>query len=134
VEDGNQFACLVLRLDFEDVFTAGLMDVISEGVQNQKWVVSDPDVGQNDEYTRAHDATDFYVADVAVVEDEDGSGNIDRNEVTHRTVKYADFWRTVATEGGVEETESYFVEVDEDAGRITMWKGNETGPSNIEVL
>ena len=145
-EDGQKYNMLLLVKDYEDGWSEGLDATIQEAQQTKRWIVhlEGPEDGlpegsaEDHEYFRMNDNERPVEATVGTIADDDNSGTLEANEITHRLATYWDFGREVPLPGGNSQTEFYFVEyekdMDGDVERVLMWKGTELNEAKIVVV
>jgi len=85
-----------------------------------------------DTYWRVNDLLEEWVADVAILSDEDQSGKVDVDEIKYSKLKYWDFWRETEDDGGSKILEFYIVEMDE-SGYFQFWLGHKIDASRVIV-
>jgi hypothetical protein len=86
------------------------------------------------EFTRAHDLTEPYHAEVTVLADEDHNKRIDRDEVKTAKLDYWDYCRDVPDAAGQPEKEYLFVEMDAGTGWFQIWRGKEIDPRKVSIM
>lgn len=96
--------------------------------------VDDESGGQVDAtFQRINDLNATHLADVAVITDENDDGKIEDSEVSRHVMKFWDYWRDIE-KYGVKEVEFLYVEMNDETGWFSIWKGREVNPEAINVF
>jgi hypothetical protein len=82
------------------------------------------------EYRRVEGVTEPLFFNVREAVDEDGSGKVSTNEIREYQVTYWDYYR----ENEHKEAEFIFVEMNNDTGYFTIWRGVEINRDTVKVL
>lgn len=128
---------MVLSLYDDLPYNEGLHDVVRDSTL--KFVVDDdmsdddPDNDIHEEFWRVNDVAASYTAKVSSLKDVDGSGKVDRHEVSRSEIEFWDYSRMTDIDG-VEAEEFLFVEMDTNSGWFQIWRGCEVNPERVDAI
>lgn len=88
--------------------------------------------GRTDEYWRVADVKIPHTAVVTTMQDDDGNGRVDANEVKTENVEFWDYSRLTQIEG-VQKEEFVFVEMNGENGWFQIWRGVQINPDSVRV-
>ena len=91
----------------------------------------DVDADGNDvTYYRVNDVLQPWQAQIATVEDGDGNGVVEKNEIDYHNIRYWDFWTQFEEDGN---TVVEWLIVEDCDNYITVWKGRSIDPQRVSV-
>jgi hypothetical protein len=74
-----------------------------------------------------------YTAEVKTLEDLDGNGQVDEDEISSQTVQFWDYHTELYDEANQPYVELLFVERANDTGFWQIWRGSEVDPDRVAV-
>jgi hypothetical protein len=92
--------------------------------------VDDDEKNIHEQFWRINDVKTSYVANVKLLEDLDGNGKVDRNEVKSLGVEFWDYQRKSSFDG-VDEIEYLLIEMNKVSGYFQLWRGKEISPYKV---
>jgi hypothetical protein len=124
---------VVLRLyyecGFQDAVKARLENAVNAGTGE-----FEIDWNGKRKYFRMGGLQTPYQADVKFLEDRDGNGRVDVDEVRTFGVQYWDYHTELLNEANQKYTEYLFVEKNTSDGWWQLWRGSEVIPDRVSVL
>tara|TARA_Y100000034_G_scaffold133174_1_gene197962 strand:+ start:1261 stop:1998 length:738 start_codon:yes stop_codon:yes gene_type:complete len=146
--DSGQTHCVLLlhtfdEFEYEEGFHKGILlgqmqdgnDWVDDPAFEGGFCVDDESDGEVDStFWRVNDVRGAHEATVKTVADTDGDGTAEIEEVKESQVIYWDYWRETKDEVGDTITDFVFVDMDEDTGYLTLWRGQEVDPNRVVVL
>jgi len=115
---------LVDELAFNKDFEA----VVRDGTGVFK--IDDDEKNIHEQFWRINDVKTSYLANVKLLEDLNGNGKVDRNEVKSLNVEFWDYQRKSDFDG-VEEVEYLLIEMNKTSGYFQLWRGKEISPYKV---
>lgn len=128
---GIPHQALLLSLEDDLAYDEGLHSVVKDTTKKFQ-ILQDGRVTA--EFTRLHDLSEPYHAEVTVLADENQNRRIDRDEVKTVRLDYWDYSRDVPDAAGQPRKEYLFVEMDTGDGWFQIWRGTEIDPNKVSVM
>lgn len=122
---------LLLTLEDDLAYDQGLHNVVKDTTKKFQ-ILQDGQVTA--EFTRLHDLSEPYHAEVTVLADDNQNHRIDRDEVKTVRLDYWDYARDVPDAAGQIRKEYLFVEMDTGDGWFQIWRGMEIDPNKVSVM
>ncbi len=134
---------LLEEFEYSEDFHKGLL--LGQIKKDGKWVddpsfeggfcIDEESDGEIDStYWRVNDAKGAHEATVQTIEDTDGDGLVEIEEVKESKILYWDFWREIKDEVGEPLTEFIFTDMGKDDGYTKVWQGPEIVPDRVVVF
>jgi hypothetical protein len=124
--------CLLLQAIDAFGFDQAFKDVLEDSTE--RFVVHNAD-NTDDVYARLNGTNFPWFASISAIGDQDRDGKMTGNDRLIKTsIYYWDFVRDVKDEAGQTYEEFLFVEMDQDSGWFTLWRGREIHPSQVQVV
>lgn len=124
---------LVLSLYYEcgykDAQDQGLIDAVNAGTGEFEidWK------GQR-KYYRINDLTTPWDANLKILEDLDGNGQVDDDEIRDQSIQYWDYHTELLDEASQPYTEYLFIEQNPEDGWFQIWRGFEINPEKVIAI
>lgn len=90
--------------------------------------------GSERQYARVGGNTHPYHARLTLLEDKDGNATIEENELEHSSATYWEYARNTDDENGQPFDEFLTIEMDDETGYFTFFRGREIEPFQVTVF
>lgn len=122
------YRVVLFSLMDELAFSKDFESVVRDGTGVFK--IDDDEKDIHEQFWRINDVKTSYTAKVKLLEDLNGNGKIDKNEVKSLNVEFWDYQRK-STFDGVEEVEYLLIEMNKVSGYFQIWRGKEISPYKV---
>jgi hypothetical protein len=122
------YRMVLFSLMDELAFSKDFEAVVRDGTGVFK--VDDDENNIHEQFWRINDVKTSYLANVKLLEDLNGNGKIDRNEVKSLNVEFWDYQRKTDFDG-VDEVEYLLIEMNKTSGYFQLWRGKEISPYKV---
>lgn len=127
---GPASTCLLLTLTDSLAFDEGLEACFNDPTGT--FCINDgPNKG---EYHRLNGITDPYTAQVTSLADDNGDGQVSREEVKKNSLRYWDYSRDAQRPGGATFEQFLFGEIDQTDGWTQLWIGADVPLSRVTIF